>query len=388
MEVIRLLVLSLLIVSVGYALFGAYCTWDFFQGDHEHGGQKDGGDPARPMPPISVLKPLANAGGIELEILSSLCVQDYPVFEILFALPSNADRLVPALEELKARFPSRDIRWVVADPGRGPNYKIGNLIGAVQEARYPTLLISDSDMRVPPDYLTQVAAAFLQEGVGLVTSLYRNTGLCDSLAVLEALTVQTHFIPHVLFDRKVEGLTYAFGATLCTSKQILAKLGGLEVLLDFLADDYQMGNRIHRMGYRVKLCRCLIDQVSGPRTFGDYLRRQLRAGITQRVCRPWGYFASAVTHQVSIALLFLLVQGFSPAAAGVFLLVCALRITGAALLNRTAIRHRELTRRMWLIPLNDLATTLLWLLSLFRNTVHWQGRRFRLLKGGRMVEIF
>jgi ceramide glucosyltransferase len=381
MEAVRILLLFLLILSVGYALFGAYCTWVFFQ--KGRGGES----PTQPLPPISVLKPLADAGGIDLENLSTFCVQDYPVFEIIFALPANSGPSIILLEKLKARFPQRNIRWVSADQDRGPNYKIGNLIGAVRKAGHPILVISDSDMRAPPCYLRHVVGAFLQEKVGLVTSLYRNARIDNIPAALEALTVQTHFMPHVLFDRKVEGLSYAFGATLCTSKEILQNLGGIKVLLDFLADDYQMGNRIHGMGYRVALSPCLMDQVSGTKTLRDYLRHQLRAGITHRACRPWGYFASGVTHQVFIALLFLLAERFSLLGAGVFLLTCSIRITSAAVLNRTAVRNREITRYLWLTPLNDLINTLIWLLSLFMNIVYWKGRRFRVLKGGRMVEL-
>ena len=381
MVVIQVIIFFLLFLSVGYTVYGSYCTWVFFQ---ERNGRER---TDQPLPPVSVLKPLADAEEIDLQNLGSFCVQDYPVFEIIFALPGNGDRLVLLLEELKARFPQRDILWAIAESDRGPNHKIGNLIGAVQKARYPIMVISDSDMRVPPGYLTQVVQTFLQERVGLVTSLYRNTRLRNTFAALEALTVQTHFIPNVLFDRKVEGLTYAFGATLCTSKEILHNLGGIEVLLDFLADDYQMGNKVHRRGYHIDLSRCLIDQISGTRTFRNYIRHQLRTGITQRVCRPWGYFASSMTHQVSIALLFLLVQGFSLVASGLFLFICVIRIVSGGVVNYTVIHNREVTRYLWLIPLNDLMNSLIWLLSLFMNTVHWKGRRFRILKGGRMVEL-
>jgi ceramide glucosyltransferase len=375
------LLLSLLVVlSTGYAVYAAYCTWAFFRPKES----TRGGNSA--LPPVSVIKPVAGIEDGCRENFMSFCLQDYPVFELVFALPRKSDALIVLLEELKTRFPRVDMDWVFADSNKGPNYKVGNLIAAVSKAKHSVLVMSDSDMRVGTQYLKQTVIPFLQERAGLVTALYRNVHLGSLCAALQALSVQTIFVPNVLFSRKVEGMSYAFGATLCTSKDILSSLGGIESFLDYLADDYQMGHRIHEKGYDIHLSRALIDQFSQTRTFREFFFQQLRAGITQRVCRPVGFLGSILTHQVSLALLFLLVEGFSSASWVLFVSVCGIRILSAGLLNRTTIHNRELSRYLWLIPFNDLMNTLIWLLSLFTDTVRWKERRFRVLQGGKMVE--
>lgn len=381
METLSLFFILAALISTGYGVYAAYCTWSFFRAESKREGQQ----PA--MPPVSVIKPVGRMEEGYEENFASFCLQDYPVFELMFAFPRETEPALSALEELKARFPRVDIRWTVADPGRGPNYKVGNLIPAVEKARYPLLVISDSDMLVDSEYLRRTVTAFLQENVGLVTSLYRNIRVGNIHAALQALTVQTTFIPNVLFSRKVEGISYAFGATLCTSKEILASVGGMEVFLDYLADDFQMGRRIHRKGHEISLSPFLIDQVSRTGSFRQYFLQQLRWAITQRVCRPLGYFGSIITHQVLIALIFFVLERFSGASLALFMSIVGIRIMCAGFLNAGSIHNRELNRYIWLTPFNDLLNSLFWLLSIFCNTVEWKGRRFRLLKGGKMAEV-
>jgi ceramide glucosyltransferase len=379
-EIINHLLLVAALLSIGYGIYAAYCTWSFFRSE-----AKRKADP--PPVPVSVIKPVAHLEERYRENFASFCRQEYPDFELIFAFPANNDPLVSLLKELRLEFPQTRIDWVIVDPVRGPNHKVGNLIAAVERARHPVLVISDSDMAVGPEYLLRTVTDFSLEKVGLVTSLYRNVGIENLFAALHALTVQTIFIPNVLFSRKIEGLSYAFGATLCTSKEILSVVGGPEVLLDYLADDYQVGNRIYRKGYKIHLSRTLIDQVSHIKGFKECFLQQLRAGITLKVCRPLGYFGSVITHQVALSLLFLLVEWFSPIGLAVFFSACAIRIISGVLLNRTTIRNRELSRYLWMVPLNDLVYTLIWLLSLFTDKVTWKGRRFRALRGGKMVEV-
>jgi ceramide glucosyltransferase len=376
-----LILFVLVLVSTGYGAYAAYCAWAFFRTKESTGTE----EPV--LPPVSVIKPVAGMEEGYLENFVSFCEQDYPVFEIVFAFPPKSDPLLHLLEELNARFPHVDMTWVIADSNKGPNYKVGNLIAAVKKAKHSLLVMSDSDMRVGTHYLKETVTLFLQEKAGLVTALYRNIHLRGLWAALQALTVQSVFIPNVLFSRKVEGMSYAFGATLCTSKDILKSLGGIEIFQDYLADDYQMGYRIHGKGFEIHLSHGLIDQVSRTRTFKQFFLQQLRAGITHRVCRPLGYLGSVLTHQISLALLFLMVERFSPLSRVLFVTVCGIRIFSAGLLNRTTFRNRELNRYLGLIPMNDLMNTLFWLLSLFTDTVRWEERRYRVFKGGKMAEF-
>ncbi len=382
MDLLLILLGGLNGVALAYLLYSFYCTLRLFPSD-----RLDGRVPESILPPVSIIKPVAGIEEQTRENFLSFCTQDYPEYEIVFALADPKDPVLPLLEELRREFPARNIRWRIVHENRGPNYKVGNLVGAVREARYELLVFNDSDMRAAPDYLREVASAFLPEKVGLVTCLYRSVNLHTLPAALHALTLQTGFVPSVAVSRKTEGLSYAFGATICTSKEVLNCFGGLETLADYLADDYQMGYRTHRAGLRVELAPVLVDDVCGRLRFKDYLRHQLRWAVTQRVCRPGGYYASIVTHATSLSLLLLVATRFSLHALFYFLIVCGLRIVSSHWLNRRFFRNREIGRYFWLIPFNDLLNTLIWALSLLRNTVQWRQRRFYVLAGGRMVEL-
>jgi ceramide glucosyltransferase len=287
---------------------------------------------------------------------------------------------------MKKLFPDREIRWVIANENKGPNYKVGNLLCAVKEAKHETLAISDGDMRVGGDYLKQVIPLSLESNVGLVTCLYRGTRIHNAFSGLQSLSVQTDFIPNVVLDDGLEGISYGFGSTLITRKEVLAKSGGLEAIREFLADDYQMGNRACRNGYRVRLSPYLVDHIFFTKNLRDHFLHRLRWAITQRVCRPAGYFASILTQGVFLALLFLILEQFSIAALALFLFVCGVRFLSFLFLNRRVIHNDELNRYFWLIPINDLFNTLVWFLSLFVYKVHWKDRWFRVYRDGKMVE--
>ncbi len=376
------LIFLLTALALGYHFYSLYCALILFR------HRKEGADGAvGALPPVSVLKPVTGFEEGYRENFLSFCNQDYPEYEIVFALSDPADPVIPLLEELRREFPDNKVRWVVTENNRGPNYKVGNLIRALREARHEVLLFNDSDMRVGPDYLRKVVTSFLPQEVGLVTCLYRSTHIRNIPAALHALTIQTGFVPSVAVAQKVEDLSYAFGATICTSRDILYRCGGLEPLLEYLADDYQMGNRVHSKGYSVVLSPLLVDDVCGRRRVGDYFLHQLRWAVTQRVCRPGGYFASLVTHLTFLGLALLAVEGFSPFGWTFFLSICAFRILSSAWLNGRIFFNREIVRYLWLIPVNDLLNTGIWFLSFFHRTVRWKSRRFRVLPGGRMAEM-
>jgi ceramide glucosyltransferase len=322
-----------------------------------------------------------------LENFRTFCQQDYPSYEIVFATSRSDDPVIGVVEQLKAEFPEKEIRWVLAEENPGPNYKVGNLVAAVRNARYDFLVMSDSDMRVEPDYLRRVAAEFERGGAGALTCLYRGVAVRGIAAALQALFIQTDFVPNVLLGKRLEGISYGFGATIAATRQGIEEIGGLEPLREYLADDYQIVNRICGKGGRATLSTLLVDHASTLDSFRAYFSHHLRWSITQRVSRPAGYTASVVTHGVSLALLFLLLRGFSHGALAVFLLVLAVRFLTFLHVDRAVFRNRRIIRYAWLLPVKDLLNTLVWFLSLFTNTVSWRGRRFRILKSGKMVEI-
>jgi ceramide glucosyltransferase len=379
--ILSYLFLGAVLVSVCYALYAGYCTWTFFI-RKPRTCQK----PSDVCPPISIIKPVDGATRADLKNFITFCRQDYPEYEIVFAFSNPNDPVRDLVEDLKQRFPEQPISWVAVPDNPGPNYKVGNLMAAIAKARYDTLAISDADIRVTKDYLKHLSLLLAAENVGSVTCLYRNIDIDRIPAALQSLTLQTDFIPNVVLGIKLEGLSYAFGATIATTKAILAKSGGLELIRSYLADDYQLGNRIAACGYQVVLAPYLADHVMENWTLGHYFHHQLRWAITQRICRPRGYLASIITHSTALALLFWAAAGFSLNAMFLLAFVCILRMVLFAGLNTAIFHNHELITYLWLIPLNDLINTFIWLISLCKNDVFWQGRRFKVISGGKMVE--
>ena len=382
MNILNAILLASIVISSAYYLFSSFCTRRFFSA-RKHPPRS----PSWHWPPVSIIKPLTRAEAESTENFLSFCDQDYPCFEIVFSLSRDDHAVVNVLEDLRRQFPALEIRWLVVDDNPGPNYKVGNLIAAINAAKYDLIAISDADMRVGPDYLQHIVSELQQQDAGVVTCLYGGIQVRSISSALHALTIQGDFIPNVLVGYRLEGISYAFGATICTWKTVLDSFGGLEPLRNYLADDYQIGYLAKKHGHKIQLSRYLLDHSSSPRKVVDFIHHQLRWAITQRVCRPWGYFASVMTHGVTLATVFLLANGFSLFSTLLFMLTLGVRLASFSYLNAKVIHNAEVARYQWLLPARDLLNSIIWLMSLFMNTVRWKNRRFKVLKGGRMVEL-
>lgn len=365
--------------ALAYAALTLYCARSFF-----------GSRAPLPVhtPPVSILKPVKGVDGGSFENFASFCRQDYPRFQIVFAAASPADPAIPVIERVMAAFPAVDITLVVDGAVHGANYKVCNLLHAQAKAKYPLLIICDSDIRVRDSYLREVCAPFADPEVGLVTSLYRSSGVEGVGCAIEALGFSCEMVPNVMTALKLEGLSFALGASMAVRQSALERIGGFAALVDYLADDYQLGNMIHRAGYRLELSPYFVESVmEGGETVSEVLVRQLRWGRTMRVSRPGGYLASGITLPFPGALLALAVSGFSRegvAAAGLLYLV---RAAVSLVYSRSYLKDRLLPRWLWLLPLRDALSFWVWVLSLFGKRVLWRGHLFRLSRGGKIVEI-
>src|SRR5262249_42023077 len=200
------------------------------------------------------------------------CAQQSREFEVMSAIAAGADPAVPAVRRLMRDFPERSIRLLVGAPALGPNAKVNKLARLAREARYDLLIVSDGDISVPPDYLRAVVEPFRDAAVGAVTCLYR--GLPDGglWADLEALAIGADFIPAVIVARRMEGLRFTLGATMATTRERLAEIGGFEALAGYCADDFELGRRIAAAGHRVELARCAVSTECAPARFGDLFK--------------------------------------------------------------------------------------------------------------------
>lgn len=365
--------------ALAYAALTLYCGRSFFAKKPATSGF---------TPPVSILKPVKGVDGDSFENFASFCRQDYPEYQIVFAVASPADPVIPVIERVIAAFPAVDISLVVDGEIHGANYKVCNLMHAAREAKHPFLIVCDSDIRVTGTYLREVLASFADPDVGLVTSLYRTSGARGVGCAIEALGFCCEMVPNVMAALKLEGLSFALGASMAVRRTALERIGGFEALVDYLADDYQLGNMIFSKGFRLELSPYFVESImKGEETVSEVLVRQLRWGRTMRVSRPGGYLASGITLPFPGALLALIASGFSAAGFAAAALLYLVRGAVSLRYSRRYLKDRLLPRWLWLLPVRDALSFAVWALSLVGNRVVWRGHLFHLSKGGKIVEI-
>jgi ceramide glucosyltransferase len=341
----------------------------------------EGGRPTRFIP-VSILKPLRGTDPEMYENFRSHCLQDHPDYEIIFGVSDVHDPAVQPVERLKAEFPQREIRLMVCGENLGANTKVSNLAQMVREARHEYLIVNDSDIRVEPDYLRRVLAPLADPKVGLATCLYRAIANVTLGSRLEALGISSDFAAGVLVAQTVEnGLRFGLGSTLAFRRADLQAIGGFEALVDYLADDYQLGSRIAAQGLKVTLSDFVVETLLPRYSLRGFLDHQLRWARTVRDSRFWGYAGLGFTFGLPWATLALI---FAQGAAWAWTLLAgtaAMRIAVGILVGKLVLRDRQFLRSLALIPVRDLIALLVWIVSFAGHEVVWRGDRFRLEEG-------
>lgn len=341
--------------------------------------------PASQLPPISILKPLKGVDPEIWESFCSHCEQDYPQFQLIFGVSDAADPAIEVVRKLQAKYPNIPIELIVCDRVLGANIKVSNLVQMLPTARHEVLLVNDSDIRVPADYLRKVTAPLVDPSVGLVTCLYRGVAGPTLGSRLEAVGISTDFVPGVLSALFLEkGLHFGLGSTLAFRRRDLEAIGGFEAFLDYLADDYELGRRIAATGKRVELSAATVTTFLPAYTLGEFFRHQLRWSRTIRDARRWGYAGLLFTFGMPWALVTLLA---AHGAAGAWILLgmtIAARLTvgiGTAVL---VLNDEPVIRNIVFLPLRDLIAPLVWAAGFMGNRIHWRGEVFN-LKDGRLT---
>jgi ceramide glucosyltransferase len=339
------------------------------------------------VPPVSILKPLKGTDPGMYESFRSHCLQDYPDFEIIFGVSDPADPAVPLVERLKAEFPQRSIHLLVCPQILGSNVKVSNLAQMVRVAKYDHLVVNDSDIQVRGDYLRQVIAPLGDPQIGLVTCLYRAVAAPTVGSRLEAVGISSDFAGGVLAARQLEGgIRFGLGSTLAFRRQDLQSVGGFEALLDYLADDYELGARIAARSLQVKLAPVVVETHLPAYSLRSFFEHQLRWARSVRASRAWGYFGLILTMGIPWALLALVLSGGARWAWGLLGAALAARLCMAVVLGRYVLEDRQIPSRLWLVPLRDLIALLVWLASYVGRTIHWRGDDFY-LKDGKLARI-
>ena len=336
-------------------------------------------------PPVTIFKPVRGADAGAYENFASFCRQAYPEFQLLFGVKEESDPAVAILRRLQADFPDCEIDLVISDAEIGYNGKVSNLQNMFPRARHDVLLIADSDIRVAPDYLRRVVAPLQRPEVGMVTCLYRGTNATTAAGLLENIGISSTFGPEVCTSRALEGIAFALGSTIVFRRAILERIGGFPALADYLADDFVLGNETARAGYEVVLSDVVVEHVSGPDTFGEMLRHQLRWGRSTRISRPWGYRGLILTYGTATSLLALLAWNFARPAWMLFAAALFARLLPAALIGLYGLKDRALARYFWLVPIRDLLTFGVWIASFAGDEIEWRGARFRVLPNGALA---
>jgi ceramide glucosyltransferase len=329
------------------------------------------------FPPVSILKPVRGLDRQAYENFASFCRQDYPEFEVLFAVSDWQEPALPILRQLIADFPRHKIKvFVGADP-LGASDKVNKLCRLAREAQNELLVVSDSDVRVQPGFLAAIAALFAHPAVGGATCLYR--GLTDDSfpANLEALGNSIDFAPGVLVASLGSGrLNFMLGAVMATTKKHLAEIGGFEPLADYFCDDYELGSRLASRGRHVELVRAPVDIVYPPESLADAFHHQVRWNLSIRFSRPWGHLGLIFTHGLPWAVLGIAGAHSWP---GTFFFVAGymlLRYEVALGTGARGMKDPLVGRKLWMLPLRDLFAFVVWLASFFPQRIRWRDQQF------------
>ena len=337
-------------------------------------------------PPVTILKPICGLDSDTYENLASFCQQDYPQYQIIFGVRDAQDAVVEVVHKIIYNFPDIDIQLVVSDRTIGTNFKVSNLANAQTEAKYSILVIADSDIRVGVDYLRRVIQPMRDSTVGVVTCVY--TSLTRGwVAAIEALWISTQFAPSVLVARSLDGIKFAFGSTIVIQKAVLEEIGGFLAIADYLADDFQLGKLPTDAGYKVVLSDYVVEHVMPKGSLTNSIKRQTRWGRGTRVSRPWGYFGLIFTHGTATSLLFLLATQGSMLGWAVLGITWSARLVMGWVVGVRCLKDPVARKFLWVVPLRDLISFILWCYSFVGNAIEWRGRRLRLIKGGKLVPL-
>ena len=370
----------LALLPFAYYVLSLYCVIAHFRGVRKVSAEKPSF-----MPPASIVKPVRGLDHEAYENFASFCRLDYPVYEVVFAVSDMSDPVIPVIEKLCSEFPAVSIRLITNVPRVGTSDKVNNLCQLAQSAKYDLLVMSDSDVRVEADYLKQVTAPFADPKVGAVTAFYKSQTSGSLASHLDALGMYMDSAPAALVAKKVEGrLGFAFGWTMATTKKHLAQIGGWEAIVNHHSEDFELGKRIALCGHQVVLMAKPVSMVFPKETFAEYFHRELRWSIALKSARPSGYWGLLFTHGLPWALVGAavgLLIGSPQIAASYLLAYVSIRVAVTWLAGRWGLGDCELYKIMWLVPVRDTISFVVWVVGFFAEKIVWRGLEYRLHEG-------
>ena len=362
-----------------YYLIAIYSTWRFFRVSSKQ-------NPAASSftPPVSILKPVRGLDPDVYDNFASFCRQDYPEYEIVFCVGDGTDPVLPVIEKVMRYFPERKIRVLFGSDRVATNDKVAKLARLASEAHYEYLVINDSDVRAEPDYLRTVVAPLADPKIGAATCFYAPTDEKTLVQHLQSVGMLSDFYAGILVAWQLDGVKFALGPTIATTRTRLAGFGGYQAIENRPADDLLVGRLIADQGYEVKLLPYSVLTVADYDSMRDLFNKRLRWIVVMRHMRPWGHLGLIFTVGLPWALAAVAVRPTVAVAVGYLGTYLALRSAMTWTIGSWGLKHRVSWQKYALIPLWDAMAFLIWLVSLTRTTIMWRGHKY-FIRDGQLV---
>jgi ceramide glucosyltransferase len=337
------------------------------------------------LPAVTILKPVCGLEKYQRENLRSACIQDYPEFQVVFSVQEPADPAIPLLLEIQREFGPERVTVAIENCGAGSNMKINNMIGGLQHAKHDILVISDSDVRLRPDYLKAIVAPLANPQVGCVCTLYKAAGANRWFEKMELLTLNADLMANMVFAYVSGASEFCLGASTALHRSTLKQIGGLKALADYLVEDFEMGRRIRISGKRIAIIPYFVDTIVDLKTPSQWWNHQVYWDQNHRSARPYAFFATILIRSIPFALLFAAMRLFDSISLIVIAAALAMRLTTSAAILGWGFRDREGLRSLWLLVFRDITGLISWFLAFVKRTTIWRGNEFILTRDGRLV---
>jgi ceramide glucosyltransferase len=335
-------------------------------------------------PPVTILKPIYGLDPELTENLRSFCQQNYPEYQIIFGLHDNNDPAIPIVKKIMVEFNNIDVSYVIDSQIHGTNHKVSNLINMFPTAKYDYLLIADSDMRVSNDYLARVMSPFSDSKIGAVTCLYSGSARGKLTSTLNAMFINEWFLPSVLISRMIQPIKYCLGATMVVRRSVLNKIGGFNALSNYLADDYMLGKLVTDLGYKIHLSDFIVENIVEETSIKSLITHELRWARTLRRVEPLGYALTFLTDTFIISSLTAFVT-YASTQSLIWSLLPVLLVLIARIILHNRIKKitgSKSAGSIWLIPLRDLLSFSIRIISFTGNSIQWRNNSFSVDKAG------
>ncbi len=303
--------------------------------------------------------------------------------QILFGVASPDDPVCTVVSELMAEHPKCNAELIICDQTIGTNGKVSSLAQLEPAIAHELVIVSDSDVFVPFEFLANVVPMFEDATIGLVNCFYRLANPSTLAMRWEAVAVNADFWSQVLQSRSIQKVEFALGAVMALPKAQLKKIGGFKALADYLADDYELGRRVAKSGKRIEFSTIAVDCYEAQQSWGKVWAHQLRWARTIRICQPLPYFMSILNNASVWPVLWMIIDPEAALCAAGFLFFRM--ITAIHLQSRLTQSNKHLSC-FWLAPVSDLLGVAVWALSFVGNTVIWRGQRLRVRSDGRLAK--